>query len=84
MNTVKTTINLPASLFHEAKIFAAIHQKTVTELIRDGLQIAIGKKNTAPHPNTFATFLDTFTPFSVLTDSEKETLYREYLSQKYE
>lgn len=83
MEQVKTTLNLPADIFKEAKL-AAIHQNiTFTEVVIRGLKKTLKLEDLEPKKHSFSSFLRKMSPLPSLTDKERKTRYHQYFEQKY-
>jgi ribosomal protein L1 len=84
-STMRTTINLPANLLQEAKIFAAENQTTLTELLKQGLRKVLGHNESMKKKQTLLEYLESedFKPYPKLTDEERERRYREAMTKKH-
>jgi hypothetical protein len=84
MQTARTTVNLPAPLLHQAKVYAAQNQKTLTELIKEGLEKTLGITVTQQNDDAFVEYLKNFTPsVPPLTLEEQDKRYREAMIKKH-
>lgn len=83
MNTVRTTIVLPASLFQEAKISAIQQSTTLTQLITRGLSLVLNKES-ATQQESFAKYLEKFTPtVKPITQDTQDQLYKNAVMKKH-
>jgi hypothetical protein len=83
MQKTRTTVNLPTPLLREAKIYAATQNRTVTDVITEGICIVIGKKSASKPKQSFSDFLDSRSPLPQLTQEQQDEHYRAYLKEKH-
>jgi hypothetical protein len=82
MDTVKTTFNLPTDLLQEAKLHAVKHKTSVTDLVRQGLELRLGRK-TEP-TQSLVEFVASGPKFAIShSQKERATTYLRHLKEKY-
>jgi len=82
----RTTVNLPADLLQEAKVFAAQNQTTLTELLKQGLSKVLGHNQNMKKKQTLLEYLENYTPpkgVKPLSLEEQDRRYREAMMKKH-
>jgi hypothetical protein len=81
MSHMRTTINLPSSLFKEAKLFAVNNELNFTELIILSIQKMLSESKTLE--KSLTQLIDELPPLEDLSESEQKKRYQAHFDKKY-
>lgn len=81
MNLIRTTVVIPEDLLRTAKLFAILENKTVSDLIRDGLRDRLRGKEEKKTEDPMS-LLGTFSLGAKKIYKKRSNLYAEHIKRK--